>query len=681
MPTCGMIGRLVEALNIETSGHLEFWAAHEPGSDGKVFPFTRPTIDARRPVKLLSRRNTESESGRFLKQGSAGFSLKPGEEYKFCWCLVVGREIQRVLAGQLFEADGAELEEAESFHREELPMLFPTGAPEAESGPGCRMVRRGGRAVTVCLSGSSWRTPKPWVPEQLGDGTGGKLAQASREEDVFNVGPAPKILRVAEVEGAEKGERRAGAPVRRLGDHLRDSETLRRCFEVLGRTGRPELFFEAAVGWCGGAEWVQKRPTDSPPEGLFLNVRQPSIVPRCEGHLAWRYAAVALENGLALTPPMGWMTWQRYRCNMDCDSDPSTCINEQLIKEMADRMAEAARGERSPVRGYFCVAVPISGREGKGLKFATYGDIGAKTCQGFTGFQGSGRPGEFGAFLFIISFLTVAEADAQTFAEWKVDYLKVDGCFESPKDMARDYPAFGAALNQTGRPIVYSCSWPAYMPSHCEKSDHCMDSLVEHCNLWRNFDDVQDSWDSVKSIANFWRRRNASDEMVRAAGPGHWNDPDMLLVGDFGLSPSQEQTQFALWAIWAAPLFMSNNLRDIKQSSKEILLNREIIAVNQDLLGHQGFCVGGCDGDLRIWAKPLVGGETAAVLQNLQEGGDGENITLTMAMLPWKSRRIFKARDLFAQQDLGLFREELTLYVHVNSCRMVRLSDVIEMMV
>lgn len=397
--------------------------------------------------------------------------------------------------------------------------------------------------------------------------------------------------------------------------------------------------------------------------------------------------AVALENGLALTPPMGWMTWQRYRCNMDCDSDPSTCINEQLIKEMADRMAEDGWLEA----GYRYVSIDdcwmtkerdAQGRQvadpkrfpsgmaalgdyihGKGLKFATYGDIGAKTCQGFTGFQGH------------------FEQDAQTFAEWKVDYLKVDGCFESPKDMARDYPAFGAALNQTGRPIVYSCSWPAYMPSHCEKSDHCMDSLVEHCNLWRNFDDVQDSWDSVKSIANFWRRRNASDEMVRAAGPGHWNDPDMLLVGDFGLSPSQEQTQFALWAIWAAPLFMSNNLRDIKQSSKEILLNREIIAVNQDLLGHQGFCVGGCDGDLRIWAKPLVGGETAAVLQNLQEGGDGENITLTMAMLPWKSRRIFKARDLFAQQDLGLFREELTLYVHVNSCRMVRLSDVIEMMV
>ncbi|CAK9037127.1 Alpha-N-acetylgalactosaminidase (Alpha-galactosidase B), partial [Durusdinium trenchii] len=441
MPTCGMIGRLVEALNIETSGHLEFWAAHEPGSDGKVFPFTRPTIDARRPVKLLSRRNTESESGRFLKQGSAGFSLKPGEEYKFCWCLVVGREIQRVLAGQLFEADGAELEEAESFHREELPMLFPTGAPEAESGPGCRMIE---------LADA----------EALGPGDGYAF---TGHLDLFNIARAKDPAR-----GGSRG----------------------RCFEVLGRTGRPELFFEAAVGWCGGAEWVQKRPTDSPPEGLFLNVRQPSIVPRCEGHLAWRYAAVALENGLALTPPMGWMTWQRYRCNMDCDSDPSTCINEQLIKEMADRMAEAARGERSPVRGYFCVAVPISGREGKGLKFATYGDIGAKTCQGFTGFQGSGRPGEFGAFLFIISFLTVAEADAQTFAEWKVDYLKVDGCFESPKDMARDYPAFGAALNQTGRPIVYSCSWPAYMPSHCEKSDHCMDSLVEHCNLWRNFDDV-----------------------------------------------------------------------------------------------------------------------------------------------------------------------------------------------
>eukprot|EP00913_Durusdinium_trenchii_P016368 g15385.t1 len=349
---------------------------------------------------------------------------------------------------------------------------------------------------------------------------------------------------------------------------------------------------------------------------------------------------------------MGWMTWQRYRCNMDCDSDPSTCINEQLIKEMADRMAEDGWLEA----GYRYVSIDdcwmTKERDAQGRQVAD--------------------PKRFPSGMAALGDYIHGTPGARTLAP---SGSRATGRSVPTRgqDMARDYPAFGAALNQTGRPIVYSCSWPAYMPSHCEKSDHCMDSLVEHCNLWRNFDDVQDSWDSepwlkrkrragtgpgprgVKSIANFWRRRNASDEMVRAAGPGHWNDPDMLLVGDFGLSPSQEQTQFALWAIWAAPLFMSNNLRDIKQSSKEILLNREIIA--QDLLGHQGFCVGGCDGDLRIWAKPLVGGETAAVLQNLQEGGDGENITLTMAMLPWKSRRIFKARDLFAQQDRSVINE------------------------
>merc|ERR1719436_274880 len=141
--------------------------------------------------------------------------------------------------------------------------------------------------------------------------------------------------------------------------------------------------------------------------------------------------------------------------------------------------------------------------------------------------------------------------------------------------MAQDYPAFGAALNRTGRPIIYSCSWPAYMPHRCEGSDGCIASLVQHCNLWRNYYDISDGWASVTGIIDFWKRTNGTDEMVSAAGPGHWNDPDELMIGNFGLSETEEQTQFALWAIFAAPLMLSTDLRDMPQSSRAILLNKE----------------------------------------------------------------------------------------------------------
>mmetsp|Transcript_27339 Transcript_27339/g.63653 ORF Transcript_27339/g.63653 Transcript_27339/m.63653 type:complete len:419 (-) Transcript_27339:144-1400(-) len=395
--------------------------------------------------------------------------------------------------------------------------------------------------------------------------------------------------------------------------------------------------------------------------------------------------AASLDNGLARTPPMGWMTWERYRCITDCSPGPtgSKCINEQLIKDMADRLAKDGWLDAgyNQVSIDDCWALPDRDEKGqqvadpvrfpsgmaklgkyihdRGLKFGTYSDIGSKTCAGKVGLKGH------------------FEQDANTFASWGVDYIKVDGCYEELKDMQNDYPAFGDALNKTGRPIVYSCSWPAYLNHHCEGTDACMSALMQHCNLWRNFADVDDSWQSVLGIVNFWKRRNSSDEMVRSAGPGHWNDPDMLLVGDFGLSHSQEQTQFALWAIFAAPLFMSNDLRAISDASREILQNREIIAVNQDSLGKQGYCAAGCDGNLRVWVRELSGQDAAVVLENVDSGGDGSNITLDASMIPWFSQSPsgFFARDLYAKSDLGPFLGHLTLYVYVSSCRMLKITQ------
>eukprot|EP00483_Globobulimina_turgida_P008352 UN08369 len=118
-----------------------------------------------------------------------------------------------------------------------------------------------------------------------------------------------------------------------------------------------------------------------------------------------------------------------------------------------------------------------------------------------------------------------------------------------------------------------------------------MQALAANCNLWRNYGDIQDSFSSIMSIVKFWRRdynKYASTPFLNVAGPGNWNDPDMIIVGDAGLTMGMQETQFALWAIFAAPLLMSNDLRSISANSRTLLLNKEVIDINQDALGKQG---------------------------------------------------------------------------------------------
>lgn len=128
-------------------------------------------------------------------------------------------------------------------------------------------------------------------------------------------------------------------------------------------------------------------------------------------------------------------------------------------------------------------------------------------------------------------------------------------------------------------------------------------SIIEHCNLWRNYDDIQDSWQSLESIIDYYG--NNQDYIIPNAGPGHWNDPDMLIIGNFGLSYEQSKTQMALWAIMAAPLLMSVDLRTIRPEFKAILQNRKIIAVDQDVLGIQGRRIYKHKG-IEIWSRPIT---------------------------------------------------------------------------
>lgn len=307
--------------------------------------------------------------------------------------------------------------------------------------------------------------------------------------------------------------------------------------------------------------------------------------------LALSSATLALENGLLRTPPMGWMSWERFRCNTDCANDPKNCISENLFRDMADRLAEDGwrelgyeylmiddcwtsmerdkdgRLQADPKRFPGGIANLARYVHDRGLKLGIYADMGSRTCGGYPGTP-----------------LDKIKMDAQTFASWGVDFLKFDGCYSNAVEQQLGYPLMSTALNATGRPIAYSCSWPCYRGGLPPSVNYTF--LGEICNLWRNYYDVEDSWDSVQGIVD-WFSTN-QDELQPAAGPGRWNDPDMLIIGNFGLSIDQSRAQMALWAIMAAPLIMSNDLRTLGSEAQAVLSNKLAIAINQDPLGVQG---------------------------------------------------------------------------------------------
>lgn len=379
------------------------------------------------------------------------------------------------------------------------------------------------------------------------------------------------------------------------------------------------------------------------------------------------FVAEALDNGLALKPTMGWLHWERFMCNTDCDADPDNCISERLFMQMADVMVK--EGWKEAGYEYVCIddCWPSKQRDAKGrlqadpkrfpsgikkladyvhskgLKLGIYADLGSLTCGGY--------PGSLGHH----------EIDAQTFADWDVDLLKYDGCYLDWKLVEEGYRNMSKALNKTGKSILYSCEWPLYVWPYA-KPDYA--AIRETCNHWRNYADVYDSWSSIKSILDW--SADHQDIIVSSAGPGGWNDPDMLVIGNFGLSPDQEETQMALWAIMAAPLIMSNDLRDINPRSKALLQNKYVIAINQDSLGKQG-CRMSKGNDFEVWERPLAENRRAIAIFNKQEIGGPKKFAL--ALLPsWKlcNPECNVTLILPKYQELGVVPVQTNLMLSVN---------------
>eukprot|EP00095_Tigriopus_kingsejongensis_P002201 maker-scaffold2190_size19107-snap-gene-0.6 protein:Tk02201 transcript:maker-scaffold2190_size19107-snap-gene-0.6-mRNA-1 annotation:"Alpha-N-acetylgalactosaminidase" len=380
----------------------------------------------------------------------------------------------------------------------------------------------------------------------------------------------------------------------------------------------------------------------------------------------------SLDNGLALTPPMGWMSWERFRCNIDCENDPLNCISENLFKTMADEMVlkgfkdvgyeyiiiddcwldherdENGKLQPDPVRFPSGIKALADYVHSLGLKFGIYEDYGNYTCGGYPG---------------ILGYL---EQDAQTFAEWEVDYVKLDGCYVDIHQMDDGYPEFGDYLNKTGRSMVYSCSWPAYWEN--EVPDY--PRIAEYCNLWRNYGDIQDSWTDVLDIVDHYG--DQQDVFAQFAGPGQWNDPDMLIIGNFALSLEQSRLQMALWAVLAAPLIMSNDLRSIRPEFVDILQNRNVIKVNQDPLGHQGRRVfQDTKKQIDIYAKqvlPMAYGNTSGVLAVMYRGNDGTpvDVSFTPEQVGLTHSYGYTMFEVFDNVELCQVMPQETVSVKVN---------------
>ncbi len=342
-----------------------------------------------------------------------------------------------------------------------------------------------------------------------------------------------------------------------------------------------------------------------------------------------------LDNGLARTPPMGWNSWNKFGCN----------VSDKLIRGVADAMV--ASGMRDAGYQYVniddCwqvartpqgVIVVDSLRfpngmkalgdyvHSKGLKFGVYTDAGRRTCEG--------RPGSYG----------YEAIDARTYASWGVDYVKIDWCNAEGLDARTQYTIFRDALAASGRKIVFSiCEWGSNQP---------WDWAPAVGNLWRTTGDIADRWSSVLTLVDL------SSQYWHLAGPGRWNDPDMLEVGNGGMTNTEYRAHFSLWAMMAAPLIAGNDVRAMMDSTRdatatrEILLNKEVIAVDQDSLGRQGTIVQASPSELQVWVKPLADGSRAVLLFN--RASVPSTISANWGRVGLKTRRA-RVRDLWAHTE------------------------------
>jgi alpha-galactosidase len=377
---------------------------------------------------------------------------------------------------------------------------------------------------------------------------------------------------------------------------------------------------------------------------------------------------------LALTPPMGWNSWNKFACD----------VNEELIRETADAMVSSGmkdagyiyiniddcwQGQRDslgfihpdPERFPSGMKALADYVHSLGLKIGIYSDAGWNTC--------GGRPGSRG----------YEYQDALTYAKWGIDYLKYDWCNTEALNAEGAYLTMRMALNAAGRPMVFSiCEWGNNKPWSWAK---------DIGNLWRTTGDITNCFDCFLDHGT-WKQWGVTyildmqNNLRMYAGPGHWNDPDMLEVGN-GMSVSEDRAHFTMWCMLAAPLIAGNDLRNMTKETHDILTNKEVIAIDQDSIGIEGFKYSSTD-NVETWFKPLENGEWAVCFLNRSK-------VVKPVEFSWKEKIIsdsfsgrelncnkttYAIRDLWAKKDIGNTDKTFSAKVPSHDVVVLRLSPV-----
>ena len=388
-----------------------------------------------------------------------------------------------------------------------------------------------------------------------------------------------------------------------------------------------------------------------------------------------RKLTIVCGNQIALTPPLGWNSWNCFACDVD-EKKVKAAANAMVNSGLADHgwsyiniddcwmvkpesddsivggKTRDAQGNMNTNKKFPDMKGLADYIHSLGLKIGTYSGPGPKTCAGYT------------------ACYQFEEKDAQRFADWGFDYLKYDWCdYEliakdhSLPELKKPYSVMQNALGKTNRDIVYSLcqygmgdvwEWGAEVGGNC----------------WRTTGDITDDWSSVESIGF----GQAGHEAF--AGPGHWNDPDMLVVGKVGwgpqlhytrLSPNEQYTHISLWALLAAPLLIGCDMTQMDEFTYSLLSNDEVLDVNQDILGKQASRIVQYDG-LEVWSKELEDGSKAVGLFN--RGLFPASLTVT-----WKDLGIsgtYTVRDLWPQTDEGKFDQKYTATIPAHGVKLVR---------
>ncbi len=378
-------------------------------------------------------------------------------------------------------------------------------------------------------------------------------------------------------------------------------------------------------------------------------------------------------EGLALTPPMGWNSWNTFQTN----------ISEQLVMKTADIIVSSGMRDAGYIYlvlddGWMAmerdsaenlVADPKKFPHGmkvvadyvhsKGLKFGLYNCAGTKTCAGYPGTRG------------------YEYQDARFYASVGIDYLKFDWCNTEGINAKEAYTTMSKALKTAGRPIVFSlCEWG---------SNKAWEWAANVGHLWRITGDIAAQFDSVKNMGTWTSNGimhivDLEADLRKYAGPDHWNDPDMLEVGN-GLTTSENRAHFSMWCMLAAPLIAGNDITKMSKETDPILTNKDVIAVDQDATGIEGFRYESNNG-LETWMKPLKNGNWAVCFlnrsstpQNISYSWKDKNVNDTLSNMQLNAQTtIYKIEDLWLKKSLGNTSSPLNASVAAHDVLMLRLS-------